>query len=546
MITRKFNIVNNNDRHFIKKKVENYSYAVKLMWKMLEEASNKDFIDKFKNRFNLNDIEYRSLKSSVEAKYNALKKNNENKLNEINDLEYKLTNNNKLTKRDKYKIFNKIAFLKQSIDNNIVFGGRNLLQKITREYNKKSNKNLNNLNHYINEYQYKRNNIPFFIVGEANQKGNRFFDFNQINNGLVIYKPFKGKKIEINFKLPKKFLNEFIKLADLIDRNEIAVSVSLNLEYVYFTFDEEKLNGYALNEIDRRIEVKDIKKQALPKEIEKEEIKKVYKKYYDEQLERKLIGKIKERCIAIDLNPTNIGFSIIQKTDDNKCKLIHCGWFDLSKLCIKLGKKSNDKTQIYQNNKRKYELTIILKKLFAIANHYKCSSFIMEDLNGKFKSEINETNRKVKNLWNKDLLINIITRRCNECGIELVKVNPCYTSFIGNIRHPYVDAVNASIEIGRRGLLRYISGTFYPHICLEDLSTTEAKFGIDVSNGTLSEWVKLYKFLKTHYPQGNEFSDRLRTALNNLSNDNYSLFSMSSHSSMVTYINFIIIYHTIC
>lgn len=546
MITRKFNIVNNNDRHFIKKKVENYSYAVKLMWKMLEEASNKDFIDKFKNRFNLNDIEYHSLKSSVEAKYNALKKNNENKLNEINDLEYKLTNNNNLSKRDKYKIFNKIAYLKQSIDNNIVFGGRNLLQKITREYNKKQNKNLNNLNHYINEYQYKRNNIPFFIVGEANKKGNRFFDFKYISNGLLIYKPFRGKKIEINFKLPKKFLNEFIKLADLIDRKEIAVSVSLNLEYVYFTFDEEKLNGYALNEIDRRIEVKDIKKQGLPKEIEKEEIKKVYKKYYDEQLERKLIGKIKERCIAIDLNPTNIGFSIIQKTDDNKCKLIHCGWFDLSKLCIKLGKKSNDKFQIYQNNKRKYELTIILKKLFAIANHYKCSSFIMEDLNGKFKSEINETNRKVKNLWNKDLLINIITRKCNECGIELVKVNPCYTSFIGNIRHPYVDAVNASIEIGRRGLLRYTSGTFYPHICLEDLSTTEAKFGIDVSNGTLSEWIKLYKFLKTHYPQGNEFSYRLRTALNNLSNDNYSLFSMSSHSSMVTYINFIIIYHTIC
>ena len=45
-----------------------------------------------------------------------------------------------LTKKERYTIFNKIAFLKKSLNNNFVFGGRDLLQKITREYNKKSNK----------------------------------------------------------------------------------------------------------------------------------------------------------------------------------------------------------------------------------------------------------------------------------------------------------------------------------------------------------------------------------------------------------------------
>ena len=537
MITRKMKITYCSDFDFIKDKVKSYSYAMRLMCKMIDESSDNNFIAKFKTRFNLTDIEYRSLVADAKAKITSMETTNESKKKKIEELNKKLYEDKILTKREKYKIFNKVAFLTKSLENNIVFGGRNLLQKITREYNKKSDKDEKLLKEYLTEYRNKRNGIPCFITGEANQKGNRFFDFSGLGNGKVIYKPFKGKRIEIEFKLPKKFKNDFLKLSEMAGKKEISITVSLGLEYIYFTFDEEKLNGYAIDENERRSDVKEIKRQGYPKEIETLKIKEVYKEHYDRQRAKKLVGKIKDRCAAVDLNPTNIGFSILDKTDEN-ISIIHCGWFDMERLCVKTGNASHSKEQKYLNNKRKYELSVVLKKLFNIARHYKCSQFIMEDLDGDFENKGKETNRKVKNLWNRNLIENIIRRRCNETGIELIKINPVYSSFIGNIQYSYVDAVNASIEIGRRGLFKYTKGTFYPCIRCKDLDTVEAKFGVDVSNGTSSDWVTLYKSLKDLFPDGNEFSHRLRTALNNIPKDKYSMFSMSSHYSKVNYIKF--------
>ena len=537
MITRKLKITYCNDFNFIKDKVKRYSYAMRLMCKMIDESVDSNFITKFKERFQLTDIEYRSLVADAKAKITSMETNNDNKKKKIEELNKRLFNNKDLTKKEKYAIFNKISFLNKSLNNNCVFGGRDLLQKITREYNKKSNKDEKLLNKYLAEYRSKRNGIPCFIIGEANQKGNRFFDFSQLGDGKVTYKPFKGKKIEIQFKLPKKFKNSFLKLSEMTNKKKISLTISLGLEYIYFTFDEERLNGYAIDEAERRADVREIKKQGYPKEIEIAKIKEIYKKYYDSQEEKKLAGKLKDRCVAIDLNPTNIGFSILDKTNDN-IKIIHCGWFDMEKLCVKLNKASYSKEQRHQTNKRKYELTVVLKKLFNIARHYKCSQFIMEDLNGDFENANKETNRKVKNLWNRNLLESIIRRRCNENGIKLIMINPVYSSFIGNIQYNYVDAVNASIEIGRRGLFKYIKGAFYPHIKRKDLDTMEAKFGIDVPNGTSFDWVGMYKSLKNSFPCSNEFSHRLRTALNDIPRDEYSMFSMSSHCSLVNYIRF--------
>lgn len=539
MITRKLKIMYCDDFNFIEDKVKSYSYAMRLMCKMIDESADSYFISKFKEHFKLTDIEYRSLVADVKAKIASLETSIENKKKKIEELNNRLSNNKDLTKKEKYAIFNKIAFLKKSLNNNFVFGGRDLLQRITREYNKKSNKNEKLLKEYLTEYRNKRNGIPCFIIGEANRNGNRFFDFSHLGDGKVIYKPFRGKKVEIQFKLPKKFKNDFLKLSEMTNNKEIPITISIGLEYIYFTFDEEKLNGYAIDEIGRRADVREIKKQGYPKEIEISKIKDIYKKYYDSQEEKKLEGKVKDRCVAIDLNPTNIGFSILDKTNDN-IKIIHCGWFDMEKLCVKLNKSSCSKEQKHQNNKRKYELTVILKKLFNIARHYKCSQFAMEDLSGDFENANKETNRKVKNLWNRNLIENIINRRCNENGIKLIKINPIYSSFIGNIQYEYVDAVNASIEIGRRGLFKYIKGTFYPNIKCKDLDTMEAKFGIDVSNSTSFDWVTMYKSLKNSFHNGKEFSHRLRATLNDIPNDRYSMFSMSSHYSLVNYTIFYI------
>ena len=193
MITRKLKIEYCDDFNFIKDKVKNYSCAIRLMCKMIDESVDSNFITKFKERFELTDIEYRSLVADAKAKITSLETSNGNKKKKIEELKKRLLDTKDLTKKERYTIFNKIAFLNRSISNNLVFGGRNLLQKITREYNKKSNKDEKLLKEYLAEYRNKRNGIPCFITGEANQKGNRFFDFSHLDDGKVIYKPFKGR-----------------------------------------------------------------------------------------------------------------------------------------------------------------------------------------------------------------------------------------------------------------------------------------------------------------------------------------------------------------
>ena len=178
---------------------------------------------------------------------------------------------------------------------------------------------------------------------------------------------------------------------------------------------------------------------------------------------------------------------------------------------------------------------MVVKKLFNIAEHYHCAMFVIEDLelNGKLSRE---ANRKVNNVWNRGLFVGCINRRCNERGIELVKVNPCYSSFIGNIEYPYADACNASIEIGRRGIMRYMKGGFYPDITSEDIHTLEAKFGDVVACSTDCGWANIHKSLKNSFDD-KEFSHRLRTGIDEVKVP-YKSFSMNSYRSNIKVIIF--------
>jgi hypothetical protein len=171
--------------------------------------------------------------------------------------------------------------------------------------------------------------------------------------------------------------------------------------------------------------------------------------------------------------------------------------------------------------------------------YYRCSMFVIEDLNLEakgFPKMGREGNRLTRNVWNRDLFVGMLQRRCNEKGVELVRVNPCYSSFIGNIQHPYMDATNASVEIGRRGLYRYEKGWFYPHVGLEDRSTLEARFGDVVSCSTAADWVGLYKSLRPRFSD-RDFAQRLRAGLDDV-RVAYTVCSMDSSASKVDSIIF--------
>ena len=527
MTTKKLYIKHLSDEDFITQKQSNYSYAFRRLYKMMEESSDEDFIAKFKETFSLNDIEYRSLLSDVKSFKKREEEEWKTKDKTVTELIDNLSNNN-LTKRDRFKMLRKIAYLSKGIGRESTFGGRKIQQDLTRECNKMKRDELK-IEKLRNELKENRT-LSFQIMGEANQKGNRFIDISNIVNGNVIYKPYKGKKITMIVNIPKGWKNILQVLSELCNRKEIALTVRVSKRYLCLTYDEEALNGFAVDEVSKRKAVMLIKREMHPKEIESSLIKNTYKLYYDEQRARKLNGKIAERCIAIDMNPTNVGYSVLDKTSGGCANVIHCGLIDLKRLCRKSNESSSTPGSKYIVNKRHYEITIVVKELFKIAKHYKCSSFVIEDLN--LQDKLNrEANRKVKNVWNRDLFVGCIRRRCNESGIELVEVNPCYSSFIGNIQHPYVDACNASIEIGRRGLWKYNNGGFYPYITKEDSHTLDSKFGDVVDCSTVCNWVDIYKSLKGSF-DGKEFSYRLRTRIDEVIIPHES-FSINSYKSNI-------------
>jgi IS605 OrfB family transposase len=182
--------------------------------------------------------------------------------------------------------------------------------------------------------------------------------------------------------------------------------------------------------------IRDIKKQGYDKSYETILIKEKYKEYYDEQRNRKLHNKLSNRVFAVDINPEYIGFSVLDKRNNN-IKVVKCGLISFKKLMNKTHKKSDSFESKYRNNKHKYEVTIVVKYLFKTLMHYRCSGFIIEDLFFKIDKDnrlSTEVNRKIRNIWYRSLLLSCITRRCNENGVELIRVNPCYSSFIGNIQ----------------------------------------------------------------------------------------------------------------
>lgn len=533
MTTKKLHIKHLDNTSFVDGKVERYSYAFRRLYKMLDESFDSTFVYKFKETFHMNDIEYRSLLSDVKSFRNREDELNAEKREKILELQDKL-NDSKTSKRERFKALRKLPFLLKSISREPTFGGKTLQQRLTRECNRTERDELK-IQSLKDEFR-RRRKIPFQVIGEANRKGNRFFDISRIGEGVITYKPCRGTRIALTVSVPKNWKDDLVKLSKMCEGKVISVTVRLCSEYICLSYDEEVLNGYSVDDVSRRKDVSAIKMGGYPKDVEASLIKSKYKEYYDEQRDRKMVGKIEGRCIAVDMNPTNIGWSVLDKAENNSIRVVSCGIFDFGALCRKSGKASSHMDSKHIVNKRKYEITVMVKKLFMIARHYRCSSFVMEDL--EVNDNLNrEANRLVRSVWNRGLFAGCVARRCSESGITLVSVNPCYTSFIGNIQHPYADSCNASIEIGRRGLWRYANGGFYPDITEEDMRTLEAKFGDVVACGTGCGWVGIYKSLRGSLDE-REFSRRLRAGVCEAESPHVS-FSMDSYRSGIKVILFI-------
>ena len=177
--------------------------------------------------------------------------------------------------------------------------------------------------------------------------------------------------------------------------------------------------------------------------------------------------------MSIDMNPNYIGWSIIDWKSSSEFNIVKSGVYsikDINDKDFKLKGKhipSNDPKRIKLNNKRQHEILEISKNLINKVLYYRCQIFSMEDLSIKSSDKENgkRFNKLVNNNWNRNLLVNNLTKRCNIFKIKLLKIKPEYSSFIGNFLFRCLnlpDMILSSIEISRRGYefnCQYVSKT---------------------------------------------------------------------------------------
>ena len=285
----------------------------------------------------------------------------------------------------------------------VIFGGKSLYKRYLRGF-------------ICKEEFDKQRQLPISSQGEMLQNGNRMFDFH-LDNQSLIFKVSRDKHIDIQLgHIHRNLQKELNKLNELCYDKKATVSIKLNNEYIWITYDEKLLcNSVKFNRL------KD------------------------------------NRILGLDLNPNYIGLSVIEFDKEDDFKVLHKQVFDLKELTDKNISK----------NKRQYEIIKICHTINNLVNYWKCKKLSIEDLNisSSDKGQGRNFNRLCNNVWDRTLITNKLLMLSNIYGYELVEVNPVYSSFIGNLVYgdeTTPDMVAASIEIARRGYKKYEKNWFYP------------------------------------------------------------------------------------
>lgn len=417
-----------SDKEIIKSWQNDYSQSFRKLYNNIEQIQDKEFLNTLKIK-SKRQIEY--LQIEVESFY---KRNKANKLRIQNNIN-KLESYTKLS----LKQFKHLQYLKKSLEKEVVFGNKSELIKLSKGIGDKE------------KWQESRL-LPLIFYGEANRYGNRFFILKELSKGNILFK-MESSKIKIPITInTKKHKETLILLNQFLLRKEIPITIKLTTDKIYISYDESKLAGTYLD-------IKKFYKTINHIKDKSERTKLIHNKYIEHENGLKE-GKL-DRYLAIDLNPDGIGYSIIDNTQNsNNNKNFNKNTFNFTII----DKGFIDISKNLKANKRKYETSIMLKTLFTLIKHYRCHTIVLEelDLNNNLGNKV--SNRKIKNLWNRTIINEIIQRRCNEQGILKIEINPCYTSFIGNIMNNTYDPIASSIEIGRRGITKYSKGGFYPEI----------------------------------------------------------------------------------
>ena len=288
----------------------------------------------------------------------------------------------------------------------------------------------------------------FTSEGESSQKGNRHFKFD-IEHNSIIYKRSRKEHISLSLpKLKKKIKEEILKVQFLMEEKKLPVTIKLKNGYIFITFDESIVH--------ESLKLKDLKQN---------------------------------RIMGIDLNPNYIGFSVLEFKEDDSFTIIKKGVFNVTLL-----------NKDFKKNKKRHELRELKHKLIRICKHYKVSKICVEELNisSSNKGQGKTFNRLCNNHWNREVTISNLKVLTSTYGIELIKVNPIYSSFVGNIEYgnsTTPDMVASSIEIGRRGYKKFLKGWFYPTLNLEKVKNKFNQWKEEIYSD-VKNWKELFDKVK--------------------------------------------------
>lgn len=143
--------------------------------------------------------------------------------------------------------------------------------------------------------------------------------------------------------------------------------------------------------------------------------------------------------------------------------------------------------------------------------NWRCGKLVIEDLDFKSDMQAKGLNRLCRSAWDRKLLENKLKMLAGLHGYELVEVNPCYSSIVGNVLHgdeTTPDMVAASIEIGRRGYRKFEKGWFYPDFG-RSLSQMNEQWKQTSAGNSVEDWKGLFSLIKNSKLKYRVFLDQI-------------------------------------
>ena len=382
--------------------------------------------------------EFKPFLNNLRREYSSLVRYSYNRLKEgisekdIRSLHKSLNNVNNIDAWTRQCSINEAKQILNKHNDKVIFGGKNNLIKY--------------LKGVISKESYKDSRLlPLNIFGEKANLGNRKFKLDLTNN-KIIYKHSRKEHFEL--EIPN--LRGSYKQLYNLESNPRTYSVKLTDKHLLISFEEET---------------------------------------------KECINLLNNRYIGIDLNPEFIGISV--KEEDNILFTKLYSVKQITDKIIKLKVKSSEPKYKHLNNKLNHEILEISKDISEISKQFNCKYIFIEDLSFSGSSVMSRfSNRKNKNLWKRDILINNLTKRCNINNQKLFKINPAYSSFIGNLQYNFEDPINASLEIGRRGYECIIKRNkqFYPELKLKEELISQWKDKINLDS--FKNWKELFNCIK--------------------------------------------------